>query len=109
MEAYLINVLMSIVPYLVVCIVLTILNALLREKHNLPASWKVFLVSVLISVVLGATMSANTYKNEAHKSPTPTVQKENLEIKRIPPLIEQGKEERQKRFDDLVDWKSRVN
>lgn len=108
MEAYFIGVLMSAIPYLFGTLAVTALVTFLRKYLNLPHPIKVFIVLFLTSFFLAGIMPSNTYKHEAVKLPNPTVYKEPAEIEKTPPMIQQGKVERQERFDDLVDWKGRA-
>lgn len=107
MEVFFISVLMSWIPYLIGSILLTVILFFLRNYHPFPP-FKVGLIIALATALFCSVQPTNTFKVESKRSPNPVAQMSDAEIKAIPPAIEQGRKERKDNFDNLTDWKSRV-
>ena len=107
MEVYIINVLLSWFPYLMGVIAVTLALFFTKDVLRIPP-FKTGLVLLFASFFFAALQSGNTYKFKVNKSPNPVLKYSEEEIKEIPPLIEQGKEDRKQRFEDLTNWKSRI-
>lgn len=103
MEVYLIGVLMSWLPWLMGVIAITLALFFIRHYVNV-APFKTGAVLLFLSFFFSAIQPNNTYKVVAVRSPNPPAQMVEKEIVVTAPLIEQGKEERQKRFENLVDY-----
>ena len=107
MEAYIINVLLSWFPWLMGVIAITLTLFFVKDYLGIPP-FKTGVVLFCFSFLFSSLQSGNTYKNRVVKSATPSLQRDGAGIKTTPPLIEQGKKERKERFDDLTNWKGRV-
>ena len=104
MEIYLFNILLSATPYLLLTLVGGLGIFLSRKHHTFP-TWKAVVVGVILSFAYGSLQSSNTPKNTAQRQSVPSVEREGKNIERQLPLIEQGKEERAERFEELTNWK----
>jgi len=106
MEAYLVSVFISSVSWVVLSVAALFLLLFTKKYHPFPP-FKVFFVLLLLSIGVGMIQPSNTFKFEAQKEVFLPPKIESKRIEEIPPIIEQGKEERARRFEDLTDWRSK--
>lgn len=104
---YLIGVLMSASPWILVAVLAAVAMYYFQRKLN--KSVKAFALFAVVGLAIAAVSPTNTYKVKAERLPNPVVQQYGSEIPRIVPDIVSKKDERQKRFDGLVDWKTRYD
>lgn len=105
MEAFIISVMMSAFPHLLGLAVLIGCYWAYTKK----LTFRLPFILLIVILVYASIQPSNTYKFRANKIEQPyLVEKIVPEMQLTKPLIEQGKKERQERFDDLTSWRKNV-
>lgn len=101
---------MSAIPFLLGWILFIVLGLFINSKSDFKIPvWKFAFISLPFVFLYAAFQPSNTYKFRVERIENPPlVEKIVPEIQLTKPLIEQNKEERQKRFDDLTSWRKNV-